>query len=109
MTIGPSMANIVQFYGHRRALGLSVSTNPLRRNPSYRPIRNPDRTLRNGDIQYLVWDIYSADRSPFFSAKLLDYADRYHGRVVFSQPAAASVGHGAAASGPAIQVIQVRP
>jgi uncharacterized membrane protein len=109
MTIGPSMANILQFYGHRRALGLSVSTNPLRRNPSYRPIRNPDRSLRNGDIQYLVWDTYSAGRSPFFSAKLLDYADRYHGRVVFSQPAAASAGHGDGSPGPAIQVIQVRP
>ena len=25
MTIGPSMANILQFYGHRKAYGLSVS------------------------------------------------------------------------------------
>lgn len=34
MTIGPSMANILQFYGHRKAYGLSVSPNPLHRNPS---------------------------------------------------------------------------
>ena len=50
MTIGPSMANIVQFYGHRDAFGLSVSPNPLHRNPSYEPIVNPDRrAARGGD------------------------------------------------------------
>ena len=45
MTIGPSMANLVQFYGHRRAYGLSVSPNPLNRNPSYEPLPNPDQAL----------------------------------------------------------------
>ena len=46
MTIGPSMANILAFYGHRRACGLSVSPNPLSRNPSYEPIDNPDLAIR---------------------------------------------------------------
>jgi 4-amino-4-deoxy-L-arabinose transferase-like glycosyltransferase len=55
MAIGPSTANIVRFYGHRPALGLSVSPNPLSRNPSYEPIDNPDRELRRGTIQYAVW------------------------------------------------------
>ncbi len=41
MTIGPSMANIIQYYGHLPAYGLSVSPNPLQRNPSYEPIANP--------------------------------------------------------------------
>ena len=56
MTIGPSMANLVQFYGHRRAYGLSVSPNPLNRNPSYEPLVNPDRALRDNELQYVVWD-----------------------------------------------------
>src|SRR5262249_26312462 len=30
LTIGPSMANILEFYGYRTAYGLSVSPNPLR-------------------------------------------------------------------------------
>ena len=47
MTIGPSMANLVQFYGRREAYGLSVSPNPLNRNPSYEPIVNPDQALRD--------------------------------------------------------------
>ncbi|HRV93744.1 MAG TPA: glycosyltransferase family 39 protein, partial [Anaerolineae bacterium] len=55
LTIGPSMANIVKFYGHEQAFGLSVSPNPLHRNPSYEPIINPDFKIRAGELQYLVW------------------------------------------------------
>lgn len=85
MTLGPSMANLIQFYGHRQAYGLSVSPNPLHRNPSYQPIRNPDYQLRTGEIQYAVWDSFSATRSSFFERKLLDYVDRYHGRVIYQE------------------------
>ena len=65
LAIGPSMANILEFYGHRQALGLSVSPNPLHRNPVYTPVGNPDLLLRTGQIQYIVWDAYSAGRSRF--------------------------------------------
>jgi hypothetical protein len=85
MTIGPSMANIVQFYGHRKAYGLSISPNPLKRNPSYDPIVNPDLQIRANELQYVVWDAYSASRSAYFEAKLLDYVDRYHGRAVHTE------------------------
>ncbi len=63
MTIGPSMANIIKFYGARDAYGLAVSPNPLHRNPSYDPIINPDAQIRGSDLQYLVWDSFSAERS----------------------------------------------
>ena len=79
------MANILQFYGHRRALGLSVSSNPLHRNPSYQPIGNADLALRNGSYQYIVWDAYSAARSPHFSTSLELLKRRYHGRLVHQQ------------------------
>ena len=46
MTIGPTLSNIIQFYGHRRSQGLSVSQNPLHRNPAYDPIGNPDGAIR---------------------------------------------------------------
>lgn len=87
LTLGPSMANLMQFYGQRRAYGLSVSPNPLKRNPSYVPIPNPDASLRSGDMQYVVWDAYSADRSVHFSQKLRQYARRYNGRVVHKEEA----------------------
>jgi hypothetical protein len=85
MTVGPSMANIIQFYGHRKAYGLSVSPNPLNRNPSYEPIPNPDYALRHGDMQYVVWDVWSAKRSKHFSRTLKTLARRYNGRVVHTE------------------------
>lgn len=85
MTIGPSMANIIEFYGRQKAYGLAVSPNPLHRNPSYEPILNPDLQIRNSDLQYLVWDSFSTARSQFFSDKLLGYVKKYNGQVVYSE------------------------
>ncbi len=85
MALGPSMANIIQYYGERKVYGLAVSSNPLHRNPSYEPIINPDLQFRTGKIQYIVWDSYSAARSDFFSNTLLNYVKKYHGRVVHTE------------------------
>ena len=109
MTIGPSMANLVQYYGHRKAYGLSVSPNPLNRNPSYEPLPNPDRALRDNELQYVVWDAFSADRSAHFSRQLLRYADRYNARVVHTEPLPATTDDGKSAERPAIVVYEVRP
>ena len=108
LTIGPSMANIVQFYGKRKAYGLSVSPNPLSRNPSYDPVTNPDLLLRRNEIQYLVWDSFSANRSRTFSEKLLRYADRYHGRVVHTQAVDVTRDDGTKVSTPVIVIYEVR-
>lgn len=109
LTIGPSMANILQFYGHRKAYGLSVSPNPLHRNPTYEPVVNPDLRLRNGEIQYIVWDAYSANRSTFFSEKLLTYARRYHGRVVHTESIRTVDADGQPIDLPVIVIYEVRP
>jgi len=85
LALGPSMANVLQFYGNRKVWGLSVSTNSLHRNPVYQPLPNPDVAIRRGDVQYLVWDSYSADRSPRFAAQLLRYVAKFHGRVVHTE------------------------
>ncbi|MDX6585062.1 MAG: hypothetical protein QOI10_4246 [Solirubrobacterales bacterium] len=108
MTIGPSMANIVMFYGRRQALGLSVSPNPLSRNPSYKPVPNPDRSIRNGDLQYLVWDTYSASRSKFFAQGIVRFADRYNGHVVHTEYVT-STKEGRRVKTPVIVVYAVRP
>lgn len=77
LAIGPSMANILEFYGRIPGYRLSVSPNPLHRNPAYDPIINPDLSLRRGDIQYIVWDSFSAARSTFFEDSLERYIRRY--------------------------------
>ena len=109
ITIGPSMANIIEFYGHRRAFGLSVSSNPLRRNPIYSAVANPDRLLRRGDVQYIVWDAYSARRSTHFARRILSYVSRYRGSAVFTFSADARAADGTVARVPVIIVYAVRP
>ncbi len=104
MTLGPTMANLVRFYGNHKAYALSVSTNPLRRNPSYEPIDNPDRQLRQGDLSYVVWDAYSADRAPFFSEQLKGYVEKYHGIALHTETLDIS-----GVSTPVIIVYEVRP
>jgi hypothetical protein len=109
LTIGPSMANILQYYGRRKAFGVAVSPNPLHRNPAYEPLPNPDLLIRHNDLQYLVWDTFSAARSPFFSARILRYADRFHGRLVHQETMTVTTADGERATKPLISVYEVRP
>jgi 4-amino-4-deoxy-L-arabinose transferase-like glycosyltransferase len=83
LAIGPSTANVLEFYGHHPVSALSVSTNPRDRNPVYRPVTNPDLALRRGVFQYLVWDAYTAARTPFFAAQERRLVSDYHGVAVF--------------------------
>ncbi len=109
MTIGPSMANILQFYGARRAAGLAVSPNPLHRNPSYDPINNPDLQIRSSSLQYLVWDSFSAIRSTFFSDKLLSYVKKYNGRAVHTESITIQDAEGNTIVKPVIIIFEVHP
>jgi 4-amino-4-deoxy-L-arabinose transferase-like glycosyltransferase len=109
LALGPSMANIIQFYGNRRAFGLSVSPNPLHRNPVYEPVNNPDLRIRSNDLQYIVWDSFSASRSAFFSDRLLTYVERYHGRPVHTEYVEVRTDDGATVAKPVIVIYEVRP
>jgi hypothetical protein len=107
LTVGPSMANIIQWYGHRKAYGLSVSSNPLHRNPAYEPLANPDRAIRMNEVHYLVWDRYSAARSRIFSEGIRRYAERYDGRVIHRQWVPLRKADGDLVQRPAIVVYEV--
>ena len=85
ITIGPSMANVIQYYSGRRCDALSVSPNPLHRNPTYEPIINADAELKAANYEYVVWDAYSARRSPHFAARANQLAHRFGGHVVHVQ------------------------
>ncbi len=109
LALGPSMANLIQFYGERKAYGLSVSPNPLRRNPSYEPVINPDLQMRSGNIQYVVWDSFSAARSPFFEQGLLKYVQKYNGRVVHTETVSVQGADGITNVKYIIIIYEVRP
>jgi 4-amino-4-deoxy-L-arabinose transferase-like glycosyltransferase len=108
LTVGPSMANVIAFYGHRQAYGLSVSPNPLNRNPSYTPVENADLQLRTGTIQYAVWDSFSAARSPNFSDRLLGYVKKYNGIAIHTETVQVN-DKGASTTRPLIIVYELRP
>ncbi|MEU6625985.1 glycosyltransferase family 39 protein [Streptomyces litmocidini] len=84
LAAGPSTANVLQFYGGKSVSALSVSVNRLHRNPSYTPVPNPDRSLRDGEFQYLVWDSYTAHRAPFYGEKIRQLVAKYHGTAVYT-------------------------
>jgi hypothetical protein len=108
LTIGPSLANLVQFYGQRQAFALSVSPNPLNRNPAYAAVDNPDLRLRRGEFHYLVWDAYSAARSPQFSARLLQYASKYHAVAVHTETVPVTADGGGVVHRPVITIYEVQ-
>lgn len=109
MTIGPTMANIVRYYGQRSAYGVSVSPNPLRRNPAYDPIRNPDRSIQLLKFQYIAVDIWSADRSPFFENVVRGYVKKYSGRLVYEQHAQVRSADDSITDQIVIQIFEIRP
>ena len=84
LTIGPSFGNVLRFYGRRDSAALSISTDAKKRNPAYVPVPNPDLTIRNLSVQYLVWDAYSADRTQFYSDRMMKYVKAFGGIPVFS-------------------------
>jgi 4-amino-4-deoxy-L-arabinose transferase-like glycosyltransferase/glycosyltransferase involved in cell wall biosynthesis len=84
LAIGPSTANVLEYYGHRPVSALSVSSNPRDRNPTYAPVLNPDLAVRDGVFQYIVWDAYTDAHSSFFAAQALHLAKKYHGTAVYT-------------------------
>jgi hypothetical protein len=108
MTIGPTMSNIVQFYGQHRAQGLSVSPNALRRNPAYDPILNPDRSILTLKIHYAAYDVWSASRSPFFANVLQRYISKYNGRLVYQQQAVTRAADGTLKTETVIQIYELQ-
>jgi len=105
---GPSIANVLEFYGRHPVGALSVSTDPRNRNPVYTPVANPDRAVRTGEYQYLVWDSYTAARSPYYAAELRKLIGRYHGVAVFTATVPVQTPAGASAV-PVIIVYEVHP
>jgi hypothetical protein len=109
LAIGPSMANVLEFYGQRRVFALSVSPDPANRNPSYQPVPNPDLAMRQARFQYLVWDSYTASRSPSFGAKLTALVSKYHGVAVFTATVRVGAKSGQPVDAPVVVIYRVRP
>jgi hypothetical protein len=108
LAVGPSMANVIQFYGQRRVYAMSVSPDPANRNPAYVPVPNPDLALRQGKFRYLIWDSYTANRSPSFAAKINSLAQKYNGVLVFSYTITVRSPGGQQVATPIVKIYRVR-
>jgi len=109
LAIGPSAANVLEFYGHQPVAALSVSPDPRNRNPAYTPVPNPDLAMRRGDFQYVVWDAYTAARTPYFAGQARRLASKYHGVAVYTSTVTVQAPGGARLVEPAFVIYQVRP
>lgn len=107
--IGPSIGNIIRWYSDHQTSALSISPNPLRANPAYVPVRNPDFQLRWGLVEYLVYDAYSAERTPHFANRLLDFVERYGGEIVHEVYAPLIGADGQEYIAPVIRIYRVGP
>ena len=85
MVIGPTMGNIVNFYSNRDTLALSVNPNPAQHNPAYTPILDPDGMIESGEIDYLVYDVYSAKRSRYFGDEMNYYVRTHNAESVHTE------------------------
>ena len=56
-----------------------------------------------------MWDSYSASRSQFFSDRLLNYVERYNGRIIHSEFVRIQTESGDTVEKPVIVVYEVRP
>jgi len=63
----------------------------------------------NNEIQYLVWDSFSAARTQFFAEGILRYVSKYHGHVVHTEFISVSTPAGDETQKPVIVVYEVRP
>lgn len=107
--IGPSITNVIAFYSDRDTLALSVSPNPLRRNPAYEVVRNADYDVRWGQYEYLIYDGYSAQRTSHFANRVLDLADRYSTEVAYQSEGTFVAEDGEPFIGPIFRVYRVAP
>jgi hypothetical protein len=107
--IGPSIGNIIRWYSDHTASAISISPNPLRANPAYEPVRNPDYELRWGLVEYLVYDAYSAARTPHFANRLLDFVERYGADIVHEQYGVLVAADGHTYEAPVIRIYRVGP
>jgi hypothetical protein len=109
LAIGPSVANVLEFYGQHPVSALSVSPNRHNRNPAYSPVPNPGLAVRGGVFQYIVWDSYTAARTPFFAREARQLARKYHGVAVFTSSVTVRAASAPVVVEPVIIIYEVRP
>jgi hypothetical protein len=72
-------------------------------------VTNPELLLRTNQVQYLVYDSYSAARTPFFTRKLMAYVKKYHGILVYADDQLVRGADGRLTRVPVVRIYAVHP
>jgi hypothetical protein len=72
-------------------------------------VPNPDLALRNGDFQYIVWDAYTAARTPFFASQARRLASKFGGVAVYTSAVTVQAPAGPDVVEPVIVIYEVHP
>ena len=76
LTMDTPMANIIKYYANNEVFSLHSNNNP-----AYTKIENPDLYILNGQINYLVYESYRAERSTYLkeeAEELNDLVTKYN-------------------------------
>jgi hypothetical protein len=65
--------------------------------------------IRTGELQYVVWDAFSAERSEIFNDRLLGYVRKYHGRSIHIETVMVTNAEGYSEEVPIIIVYAIHP
>ena len=77
--------------------------------PTYQPVLNADLMLRTNAVQYLVYDSYSAARTPFFARRLMAFVHKYNGILVYADLQPVQQANGTTSYVPIVLIYEVHP
>jgi hypothetical protein len=83
LTMDTPMANIIKYYANNEVYSLHAN-----KNPAYSKIANPDLSILNGEIDYLVFEKYRIERAPYLEEEadeLTDLVTKYDGIPIHTE------------------------
>jgi hypothetical protein len=83
LTMDIRTANIIKYYSNNEAFSLHSN-----QNPAYTKLDQPDLAILNGKINYLVYDVYLAERFGYLKEeqdKLIDLVTKYNGIPIYTE------------------------
>jgi hypothetical protein len=83
LTLDSRTANIIKYYSNNNAVSLHAN-----KNPAYIEVSNSDIPILNGEIDYLVYDVYLAEQLPYLkeeAKELNQLITKYNGTAIHTE------------------------
>jgi hypothetical protein len=83
LTLDSRTANIIKYYSNNNAVSLHAN-----KNPAYIEVVSPDLPILNGEIQYLVYEVYLAEQLPYLkeeAREMRQLITKYNGSAIHTE------------------------